>query len=579
MPVKTCRADGKSGYKWGDEGKCYTHDGSDAGKKRAKKQALKQAVAIGGGSMPSFAENADTRDMPPELETVDLENVDIMAAGEKVRGQDSPPGGETFTEDDLQQIADASNAVLDRASPFVKLGHSKEQRLARASGLYDEDERPATGWIKNFRVENGKLYTDWKDVPKKLAQLVKARAFAKRSVELSKFRDPDDDEKVYPAVVRAVSLLGAKAPAFKTLDDIHAMFAGDDHPTRELLYADAEPPDDQDLRIVEYAAGDIIWQPEQSYQDLLGDLNELLRPMNTDEMVSVWAQDVSIDRTRALICEGGNDYWVAPIVIGADGEPSISDRSQWTMAEQAWVEASTGEQASEASETTGSGSEFSERGRKPRRAADTRGMPKNDKPDTVELSEEQAAAFSELLGLDEFDAAKARDAIAALKAKAETDGGDGGGDGGTGDEGSTGDGETKVPEGMRLMSEADIDAIKGLAKEGVGAAEKLRLMERGTVIETAARDGRINPSKEERERWEKRYDEAPEITKELLSELPVNEEFKKVYGADPEDDLEEGGTKELADEAEVYRLFGEMGIPYMPTPTVAALMQRTGESQ
>ena len=30
MPVKTCAVDGKSGHKWGDQGKCYTGEGSEA---------------------------------------------------------------------------------------------------------------------------------------------------------------------------------------------------------------------------------------------------------------------------------------------------------------------------------------------------------------------------------------------------------------------------------------------------------------------------------------------------------------------------------------------------------------------
>jgi hypothetical protein len=39
MPLKRCTKDGKSGWKWGDEGKCYT--GPDA-----KKKAAKQGAAI-----------------------------------------------------------------------------------------------------------------------------------------------------------------------------------------------------------------------------------------------------------------------------------------------------------------------------------------------------------------------------------------------------------------------------------------------------------------------------------------------------------------------------------------------------
>ena len=41
MPLKNCNADGKSGYKWGDKGNCYT--GKDG-----KKKAIKQGIAIEG---------------------------------------------------------------------------------------------------------------------------------------------------------------------------------------------------------------------------------------------------------------------------------------------------------------------------------------------------------------------------------------------------------------------------------------------------------------------------------------------------------------------------------------------------
>ncbi len=34
MPVKKCTSKGKSGYKWGDEGTCYTGSGAEAKAKR-----------------------------------------------------------------------------------------------------------------------------------------------------------------------------------------------------------------------------------------------------------------------------------------------------------------------------------------------------------------------------------------------------------------------------------------------------------------------------------------------------------------------------------------------------------------
>jgi hypothetical protein len=39
MPVKKCQSGGKSGWKYGDTGKCYT--GKDA-----KKKAIKQGLAV-----------------------------------------------------------------------------------------------------------------------------------------------------------------------------------------------------------------------------------------------------------------------------------------------------------------------------------------------------------------------------------------------------------------------------------------------------------------------------------------------------------------------------------------------------
>lgn len=39
MPVKSCRSNGKSGFKWGDNGKCFTGE-------NAKAEATKQGKAI-----------------------------------------------------------------------------------------------------------------------------------------------------------------------------------------------------------------------------------------------------------------------------------------------------------------------------------------------------------------------------------------------------------------------------------------------------------------------------------------------------------------------------------------------------
>lgn len=47
MPVKACQSKGKPGWKWGDQGHCYTYTKSDkASSARAKKKARIQGAAI-----------------------------------------------------------------------------------------------------------------------------------------------------------------------------------------------------------------------------------------------------------------------------------------------------------------------------------------------------------------------------------------------------------------------------------------------------------------------------------------------------------------------------------------------------
>lgn len=47
MPIKHCKKDGRPGYKWGDEGKCYTYTpGNKRSREAAKKKAREQGEAI-----------------------------------------------------------------------------------------------------------------------------------------------------------------------------------------------------------------------------------------------------------------------------------------------------------------------------------------------------------------------------------------------------------------------------------------------------------------------------------------------------------------------------------------------------
>lgn len=74
MPLKKCSKDGKSGWKWGDAGACYTGPG-------AKKKAIKQGIAIEGPK--KFAQEA-TADPNIMLELSLVEQVVVNEMGKKI---------------------------------------------------------------------------------------------------------------------------------------------------------------------------------------------------------------------------------------------------------------------------------------------------------------------------------------------------------------------------------------------------------------------------------------------------------------------------------------------------------------
>lgn len=141
--------------------------------------------------------------MKLELETVDLKDVEIWSAGTF--------NGDTYTESDLDDMANNHAEIGAQVKPFVKLGHDKEQQLLQKDGY------PAAGWIQNVRRQGSKLYADFTSVPKKIAELIGAKAYGRFSPEI--IWNMKDGDKVRRRVLSAVSLLGANTPANLTLTD------------------------------------------------------------------------------------------------------------------------------------------------------------------------------------------------------------------------------------------------------------------------------------------------------------------------------------------------------------------------
>ena len=135
--------------------------------------------------------------------TVDLPDVEIFATGTW--------NGVKVTEKDLDDMVSSFAKIGKEMKPYLKLGHSKEQ------GLLQKDGYPAAGWIDNVRRVGGKMVSDFKAVPQKVAELIRNKAYGRFSPEVY-FNAVFGGEK-YPRVLKAVAILGGDTPACTTLDD------------------------------------------------------------------------------------------------------------------------------------------------------------------------------------------------------------------------------------------------------------------------------------------------------------------------------------------------------------------------
>lgn len=134
----------------------------------------------------------------------DLKGVEIFGEGVW--------NGNVITSDVLKNIVTAFDATNGFIKPVLKLGHNEEQTLLQKDGF------PAAGWVSNVYIRGKKLIADFVDIPEKIYELIKRKAYRKVSVEI--FNGYRFDGRSYPNLLGAVALLGADTPAVMTLSDI-----------------------------------------------------------------------------------------------------------------------------------------------------------------------------------------------------------------------------------------------------------------------------------------------------------------------------------------------------------------------
>src|ERR1051326_8389901 len=142
----------------------------------------------------------------PDLRTEDLPDQEIFATGRW--------NNDEYSAADLDAMVAAHGKT--GFTPPIKLGHSDSQKLLG-------EEMPAVGWVENLRRAGDKLVCDFKKVPGKVADLIRAGAFRTKSAEIYWNFKGEKDEK-YPRVLKAVSLLGSSIPAVSGLNDIMALY-------------------------------------------------------------------------------------------------------------------------------------------------------------------------------------------------------------------------------------------------------------------------------------------------------------------------------------------------------------------
>lgn len=268
--------------------------------------------------MPAATRTRAAKAQPAaKLETMPLRGVEVLAPGTW--------NGDAYTVDDLVQMAATFAAGNAGIVPPAKLGHNPEQQILARDGL------PAAGYVERLYVDGDRLKADFRDVPKRLAALIRSKAYSKVSAEVYfNLLDPDSGKRI-PRVLKAISFLGADVPAVTSLADIEALY-GAGAEAVAAYYSDVDATvagRDGELRVYELPA-------DMSFDSLREALREALRarltPAPMPGMVPadkpyVWITDVFEDYAIAEVetAATGSRYFRVDYTVGDDGAVTLAE--------------------------------------------------------------------------------------------------------------------------------------------------------------------------------------------------------------------------------------------------------------
>lgn len=144
-----------------------------------------------------------------EKKTYKITGVEIFSAGTW--------NGIEHTVADLHAMATSFSALRPGWIPSLKLGHDKNQQVARSSGL------PSVGWVERVYVIGDKMLADFDNIPEQVFRLIEKRAYRKVSCEI--YYGVKVGEASYSHVLAAVALLGSELPGVMNLNDILGQYS------------------------------------------------------------------------------------------------------------------------------------------------------------------------------------------------------------------------------------------------------------------------------------------------------------------------------------------------------------------
>jgi len=420
------------------------------------------------------------------LQTTDILGVDLLAAGGPYHGSGSPAGGDFYTEDDLRRIADETNRLMA----------SGELRSPVKLGHSSEQRLLRESGFTDGEMPAAGWIDNLRVVPgsgKLVGDLRRVPSKLGALFNAGAFRTRSVELRSITSQ-RDGSKSGPVVSALAWLGaKAPAVRSLDDV---VALYDDQTSPEEDGVTTIVY--DEERWNPDWGYRSIQSAIHTRLAQEGRDFTVA----DVGPD--RALVREG-KVTWVVPFTVDEDGI-ELAEKGEWSLGLPVWAE--TAERVIEMCET-GAG-------------ADNQG----DMTD-ITLTTDQVTALAEKLGIDPetFTAEGAIERITEVTALAE------------------------VPDADAVViSKAQLAKLEADAKSGADAAAKLYAQERDSFLESAVKEGRITPG--DLDKWTTRYDERPEVTREIVTEMRPVEEFVREYGR--EDGLADDNERALADAFDAY---------------------------